>query len=71
MLAWIVRCLLFLAAPIAALFVSRDAVKFGIVEMLVGIILIVGFVMAAAAWTLRHNPSVEDYNARRKSSVKI
>ena len=28
MLAWIIRCLLFLAAPIAALFVSRDAPVF-------------------------------------------
>jgi hypothetical protein len=53
MLAWIVRCLLFLAAPIAALFVSRDALNFGIFEMLVAIILIVGFVLAVAAWTLR------------------
>jgi hypothetical protein len=53
MLAWIVRCLLFVAAPIAALFVSRDALNFGIFEMLVAIILIVGFVLAVAAWTLR------------------
>jgi uncharacterized membrane protein (DUF485 family) len=53
MLAWIIRCLLFLAAPIAALFVSRDALNFGIIEMLVAIILVVVFVMAAAAWTLR------------------
>jgi hypothetical protein len=43
----------FLAAPIAALFVSRDALNFGIIEMLVAIMLMVGLVMVAAAWTLR------------------
>ena len=53
MLAWIIRCLLFLAAPITALFVSRDALNFGVFEMLVAVILIVGFVLAAAAWSLR------------------
>jgi len=53
MLVWIIRCLLFLAAPIAALFVSRDALNFGVFEMLVAIILIVGFALAAAAWSLR------------------
>lgn len=52
MLAWVIRCLLLLAAPIAALFVSRDALNFGIIEMLVAIMLMVGVVMAAAAWTL-------------------
>jgi competence protein ComGC len=53
MLAWIIRCLLFIAAPIAALFVARDAVNFGIVEMLVAILLIVGLVLVAAVWSLR------------------
>jgi hypothetical protein len=52
MLAWIVRCLLLLAAPVAALFVSRDALNFGIIEMLVAVILMVGVVMVIAAWTL-------------------
>lgn len=60
MLAWIVRCLLLLAAPIAALFVSRDALNFGIVEMLVAIILMVGVVLAASAWTLRRKPPAAD-----------
>jgi hypothetical protein len=53
MVGWIIRCLLFLAAPIVALFVSRDALNFGIIEMLVAIMLMTAFVMAAAAWTLR------------------
>lgn len=57
MVAWIVRCLLFLAAPIAALFVSRDALNFSIIEMLVAILLLVGFVMAAAAATMRRPPT--------------
>jgi hypothetical protein len=52
MLAWIIRWLLFLAAPLAALFVSRDALNFGIVEMLIATILIAGFAIAAAAWSL-------------------
>ena len=60
MLAWIVRCLLFIAAPIAALFVSRDALNFGIFEMLVAIILIVGFVLALAASSLRRKPLAPD-----------
>lgn len=49
-MAWVVRFLLFLAAPIAALFVSRDALNFGIVEMLVAIVLIVGLALAVTAW---------------------
>jgi hypothetical protein len=53
MLAWIIRCLFFLAAPIAALLVSRDALDFGIVEMLVAMILTVAFAIATALWSLR------------------
>jgi uncharacterized RDD family membrane protein YckC len=56
MLAWIIRAILLLAAPIAALFVARDAVNFGVVETLVSIVLIVGFALAVAAWTLRKKP---------------
>jgi competence protein ComGC len=59
MLAWIVRFLLFLAAPIAALFVSRDALNFGVIEMLVAVILIVVLVLAAAAWTSRKPEAVD------------
>lgn len=60
MLIWIIRCLLFLAAPIAALFVSRHALNFGIVEMPVAIILITGFAAAAAAWSVRRKPLGEN-----------
>jgi len=57
MAAWIVRLLLFLAAPIAALFVSRDALNFGVIETLIAIVLIALLVLAAALWTLRRKPS--------------
>jgi hypothetical protein len=57
-LAWILRLILIIAAPLAALLVSRDALSFGVVEMLVAIILIVGVVLLAALWTLRR-PSGE------------
>jgi hypothetical protein len=53
MLGWIVRILFILAAPIAALLVSRDALNFGLVQTLVAIVLIVAFVGLAAAWTAR------------------
>jgi len=52
-MAWILRVILVAAAPIAALFVSRDALNFGFVEMLVAVILIAGLAMLAALWTLR------------------
>jgi hypothetical protein len=53
MLGWIVRILFILAAPIAALLVSRDALNFSLVQTLVAIVLIVAFVGLAAAWTAR------------------
>jgi len=52
-IAWILRIILVLAAPIAALFISRGALNFGIVETLVAVILIAGFAVLAAVWTLR------------------
>jgi len=60
MVAWIIRGILFLAAPIAALFVSRDALNFGIVEMLVAVLMIVGFSLAAAVWSLRRKRPTAD-----------
>ncbi len=53
MLGWIVRILFILAAPIAALLVSRDALNFGLVQTFVAMILVVAFVGLAAAWTAR------------------
>jgi hypothetical protein len=52
-LTWIFRVILVLAAPIAALFVSRDALNFGIVETLFAATLIAGFAVLAAVWSLR------------------
>ena len=53
MLSWVVRILFMLAAPIAALLVSREALNFGLVQTLVAIVLIVAFVGFAAAWSMR------------------
>jgi hypothetical protein len=53
MMAWIVRILFILAAPITALLVSRDALNFGLIQTMVAIMLIVAFVGLAAAWTVR------------------
>ena len=53
MLGWIVRILFMLAAPIAALLVSRDVLQFELVQTFVAMILLVGFVGLAAAWTAR------------------
>jgi hypothetical protein len=52
-MAWIVRLLLMLAAPITALFVARDALNFGVLQTLVAVLLVVGLVVVAALWSLR------------------
>lgn len=49
----IARLLLLLAAPIAALFVARDALKFDIVQMVVAVGLFTAFVAAVAFWPQR------------------
>jgi hypothetical protein len=46
--------------PIAALFVSRDALNFGVVQTLLAIIMIVAFAIAAAAWSLRRKSLAAD-----------
>jgi hypothetical protein len=53
MLGWIVRILFILAAPIAALLVSRDALNFGLVQTFVAMVLVVALVGLAAAWSAR------------------
>ena len=53
MLGWIVRILFMLAAPIAALLVSRDALNFGLVQTFVAMILLVTIIGLAATWTSR------------------
>jgi hypothetical protein len=54
--AWIIRVLFILAAPITALFVSKDALNFGVIETFVAIILIVAFAGLAAAWSMYRSP---------------
>jgi hypothetical protein len=53
MLSWIVRILFALAAPIAALVVSRDALNFDLIQTLVAVILIVVLVAVVAFWPKR------------------
>jgi len=54
-MAWIVRILLMIAAPITALFVARDALNFGVIQTLVATILVAGFVLLAALWGVRRS----------------
>jgi hypothetical protein len=49
----ILRVLLFVAAPITALFVSRDALNFGVMQTLIAVILIAAFCLGMAFWSLR------------------
>ena len=53
MLSWIVRVFLIVAAPIAALLVSPDTPKFELVQSFIALVLMVGFIVMAAAWTKR------------------
>jgi hypothetical protein len=52
MLGWIVRILFILAAPIAALLVSRDELNFGLVQTFVAMFLLIGLI-GLAAWSAR------------------
>jgi ABC-type phosphate transport system auxiliary subunit len=52
-MTWFARLLLFIAGPIAAWFVARDAANFGVVQMIVAMLLIVAFVGLAAFWPAR------------------
>ncbi len=49
----ILRAFLIIAAPITALFVSRDALNFGIIETLIAVVLIALFCLALAFWRWR------------------
>ena len=61
----LLRVLLFIAAPITALFVSRDALNFGVMQTLIAVILIAAFWFgsglleaATASWTARRRIAV-------------
>jgi hypothetical protein len=51
----IVRLFLVLAAPITALFVSRDALNFSIIQVMVAVALFVVSVAALAFWPPRRS----------------
>lgn len=52
-MAWILRLLSVLAAAITSLFVARDSLNFGIIEILVTVTLVAGFAVIAVGWTIR------------------
>jgi membrane-bound metal-dependent hydrolase YbcI (DUF457 family) len=60
MLWWIVRIFLILAAPIAALLASRETPEFALIQAFVALILMVGFIVLAAAWTTRDRREPHD-----------
>jgi hypothetical protein len=47
---WILRLLLYIAAPVTALFVARDALNFGFVQMMVAAVLLTGLVAIFSFW---------------------
>lgn len=52
MLGWIVRVLLVLAGLIASIFVTRDALNFDIVQMIVAVLLFTTIIAIAAFWPI-------------------
>lgn len=55
-MALIVRLLLFIAAPITALFVARDALNFGFIQMIVATLLIAVLAGIVAFWPRKSVP---------------
>ncbi|WP_168202845.1 MULTISPECIES: hypothetical protein [unclassified Tardiphaga] len=53
-MAWALRLIGIVAAAITSLFVAREAMNFGFVETLVTVVLVVGLILAAVGWTMRH-----------------
>ncbi len=53
-MALILRLLMFIAAPIAALFVARDSLNFGIVQTMIMMLLVIAFLCAVAIWPHRN-----------------
>jgi len=50
MLGWIIRILLVIAGFITSLFVSRDALNFDVIQMVVGVLLFTFLVIIIAFW---------------------
>jgi hypothetical protein len=57
MLGWIVRILFIITAPITALFVSRDALNFGLIQTMVTMLLVTALVGLVAAYSGRDRNS--------------
>jgi hypothetical protein len=47
---WILRILMYVAAPIAGLFVARDTLNFNILQTMITILLIIGVLILVAIW---------------------
>lgn len=47
---WVIRILMFVAAPIAGLFVARDTLNFDILQTMITILLIIGVLILVAIW---------------------
>ena len=50
----ILRLLMFLAAPIAALFVARDSLNFDIIQTMIMMLLVIAILCAVAIWPRRN-----------------
>lgn len=61
MLGWVVRILLVIAGFMASLIVTKDALNFAFVQMVIAVILFTIFVAIIAFW-----PILEDWFKRRK-----
>lgn len=47
---WIIRILMFIAAPIAGLFVARDTLNFDILQTMIIILLIIAVLILVTIW---------------------
>jgi hypothetical protein len=65
MIAWMVRILLLAAGLITGIFVAKDSPNFGLVQAMVGLMLIVLFVFVLAYWPTRWSEAI---NRNQKSS---
>ena len=53
MIGWLVRGLLIVAGFVASWFVAKDSPQFGIMQMAVGTLLVIGIVAVVAFWPKR------------------
>ncbi|WP_342643951.1 hypothetical protein [Rhodoligotrophos ferricapiens] len=53
MISWLLRPILALSGVVAALLVARDALNFGVIQVMISLVLITALVGAAAFWPQR------------------